>query len=163
MGAAIGAAQTEAQTDAQTEAATAFTGRAAEVAARCDLPIRTRCDGDACAGLLVAPDLDRLWGWARLVWTSPRFVATTAGRELGVPLAGMPCSGAVEELVSAPNAHGVLAIEHPDGTEVWCAVSGDPARALALCDAGMAELAPPPTGTTASFARRGVRELSLRR
>lgn len=116
---------------------TVFADRADRVRTSCDLALDTRCDDQACAGVLAAPDLDRLDGWLELVFRSPRFVLSTAARDLGVPPDALPCGAAVEALV---REGGVTAVELPDGTEVWCTVTGSVDAGRALCDALTADL-----------------------
>ncbi len=105
----------------------------------CDLPLAKACDGATCVAVATMPDLDSITGWLSIVATSPRFVASTAARDLGVPARGMPCGLAVDGLEA-------LAVELRDGTEVWCVVDGDERAGRALCEA----LAAPAIGDAAA-------------
>lgn len=138
-----------------------YEGRAGAVLAACDLPVLTRCRGTTCVGLLTAPDLDRIEGWLRLGLDSPRFVASTALRDLGVPLGELPCGAAIDRLLADTGARGV---ELPDGTEVWCTID-DSERAQgwrATGDALCSELATERVGEQAArFAEPRLRELDL--
>jgi hypothetical protein len=81
---------------------------------------------------------------------SPRFVASTALRDLGMPVDFMPCGGAIERLVQGGS---VPAVELPDGTEVWCAAESP--EELALCDeAAVARLGPGAFGFSSPDVRR---------
>ena len=133
-----------------------WTRRAEAVASACDLAVQTRCDGETCAAVVTMPDLDRLTGWLSLSLRSPRFVLSTAARDLGVPIDGMPCGVAVERLVSEA---GVRAVELPDGTEVWCTVDGDPDAGRGLCRALAADRI---GGAADRFTGDALRELSFR-
>lgn len=135
---------------------TRFEARAADVRDACDLDLDLRCDERACAGVLTAPDLDRLGGWLTFVFASPRFVLSTAARDLGVPPRVLPCGSAVEQLVGTS---GVTAVELEDGTEVWCTTSGETAAGQALCDALAAEHGRPEVG----FGATGLRRLTFDR
>lgn len=98
------------------------------------------------------PDMDRITGWLGLLAHSPRFVLSTAARDLGLPVSGLPCGVAVD-------GRAALALELDDGTEVWCSYDGDEARGRALCRA----LARPRIGALAArFEQPGLRRLSFR-
>jgi hypothetical protein len=128
---------------------TAHAERVEAVVTSCGLPVRTWCEGERCVALTIGPDLDRITGWAELVLDSPRFVLSTALRDVGVPTGALPCGGAIAGLVPGGS---VPAIELADGTEVWCAAEPD---SLALCDAAaQAELGPEAVGFTAPDVRR---------
>lgn len=135
-GAASGPAVSESEEAPQWEA------RAAAVRAACDLPVASRCDGDGCVALASGPDLDGLAGWFAVIGERPRFVATVLLRDVGVAPAWMPCGGAIAQL--APD--GVILVELPDGSELWCA--GDAARCDALAGFGA------PTGAFVASKRR---------
>ena len=114
------------------------------VATQCDLQLTLVCGDDACAVMGAAPDLDGPGGWVRMVWNSPRFAASTALRDLGVPATRLPCGDALDGLLAgAPTRQRVAA----DGGMVWCA------GPIAVCDAGAAQLG----HQVESFA--GAREL----
>jgi hypothetical protein len=85
----------------------------------CDLHTQTRCQGQVCAAVAVTPDLDRFGGWLAIATTSPRLVATTVARDLGLPVGALPCGAAVDALIGTG---GIRALELPGGTEVWCTV-----------------------------------------
>lgn len=131
-----------------------FATRADDVRASCDLPLDVRCDDAACVGVLTAPDLDRIDGWVSLVFRSPRFVLSTAARDLGVPSRMLPCGSAVAALVGD---HGVDAVELADGTEIWCTVTGAVDAGRALCDAVAAERG----RADARFGAEGLRRLAF--
>jgi hypothetical protein len=111
-----------------------FRAVAAAVARSCGLDPRVACEGDACVALAEAPDLDRATGWARMVLAHPRFVASTALRDLGVPATALPCGDAIAQLARLTGSPDVGLVERTDGSEVWCA--GPPA----VCDAAAAAL-----------------------
>lgn len=108
-----------------------FAERAASVRAACDLDLAIACGGSTCVGVTQAPALDGPLAWAALAWASPRFVASAALRDLGVPAPGLPCGAAIEAFAG----DGVIAAPLPDGTEAWCAIAGDPLAGRALCGA----------------------------
>jgi hypothetical protein len=139
--------------DAVADVAAEWGARAADVARDCDLPVETACEGDACVALLRGPDLDGALGWLTLALSSPRFVASTALRDLGVGAGTLPCGAAIDGLLAG---RGVPMIELADGTELWCAT--DAAGDTALCD----RLARERFGA-AGFGRPGVRRLSFER
>ena len=134
------------------EPAREWTRQAEEVTRACDLPVETTCEDGACVALLHGPDLDHALGWIGLVLTSPRFVASTLLRDVGVDAETLPCGAAIEDFV----AHGdeVPMIELADGTELWCATDG--AGDTALCDRAAAE-----RYGASGFAVPGVRRLSF--
>lgn len=131
-----------------------FPDRAQAVADTCGLPVQVRCAGAACAAVLTMPDMDRPTGWLALTLRSPRFVLSTAARDLGVPPVATPCGAAVERLLVDP----VVALELADGSEVWCAAARADAESRALC----AALATPMIGArAAAFVDEPLRELSF--
>ena len=103
---------------------------AEEVAETCDLPVQTTCDDRACIAMVVGPDLDSPTGWAELLASSPRFVASTALRDLGIPTSALPCGQAISGLV---DGRAIRSVELEDGTEVWCTVQGDAAVGVRMC------------------------------
>ncbi|MBX2800876.1 MAG: hypothetical protein KTR31_24560 [Myxococcales bacterium] len=107
--------------------------------ASCGLPVRLTCP-DGCVVVVEGPDLDGPAGWARLLATSPRFVASTALRDLGVPTRSLPCGQAIDALLPSGE---VRAVELPTGAEVWC---GSPqpwsSQAAAACNAAASERSP---------------------
>lgn len=108
-----------------------YAARAREVRRACDLDLAIACRGATCVAVTAAPDLDGPWGWAALAVSSPRFVASTALRDLGVPSPGLPCGQAIARFVGDD---GVIAAT--SGTEeVWCGVDGDAEAGRALCGA----------------------------
>ena len=127
------------------------------VTASCGLAIDTVCRDGRCVAISVGPDLDRLEGWVTLVATSPRFVLSTALRDLGVPGGLMPCGGAIAALTQSGS---VPAVELPDGTEVWCAAEQEDREALALCDVAATERV---GAAVAGFQRQDVRRLTFSR
>jgi hypothetical protein len=135
----------------------AYRARAARVARSCGLGAVTRCRDGACVAALTMPDLDRLGGWVRLGFSSPRFVLSTVARDLGVPPRILPCGTAVAELVGEGT---VRTVELPDGDEVWCAVEGEPEQANTLCDTLAEERA---GARAARFSEPGLRQLSFDR
>lgn len=110
----------------------AFDEQRQTVTAACDLDLDAGCGDGYCAALTVMPDLDRLGGWLQVSASHPRLVVSTVLRDLGIPAGGIPCGAAVASLAAE---HGVAAVELPDGTEVWCAVSGDEAAGFGWCGA----------------------------
>jgi len=129
-----------------------YARRVAAVESSCDLQVDRACDGRGCVLLLAAPDLDRPEGWAEMVWRSPRFVASTALRDLGVPPGWMPCGTALGALGA-----DTLTVEQRDGTELWCTGEGPEGQLpAALCE----EVALRRYGA-GGFDQPGVRRLSF--
>ncbi|MEZ4321299.1 MAG: hypothetical protein R3F61_27735 [Myxococcota bacterium] len=120
-----------------------FAARAGALEDACDLDVHVACGGDLCVALTESPDLDGPLGWAELALSRPRFVASTALRDLGLPAGRIPCGDAIGAVT---RDLGAIQRERPDGTEVWCAIdsgsrAGDwESGARALCDAAARSL-----------------------
>lgn len=125
-----------------------FRAVTAAVAGSCGLVPRVACEGDACVALAEAPDLDRASGWVQMVVAHPRFVASTALRDLGVPAPALPCGDAIGRLARLTGSPDVGLVERTDGSEVWCA--GPPA----VCDEAAAALGLDAIGFNQPGARR---------
>jgi len=128
--------------------------RVAAVEASCDLAPHQACDDRGCVLLLAMPDLDSPLGWAQMIWRSPRFVASTAARDLGVPPGSIPCGTAIAALGA-----DTLAVEQVDGSELWCTgTRPDGTLPTGLCDdEALARYG------VRGFSDPGVRRLSFRR
>lgn len=118
----------------------------------CDLPVESICDGNDCVILLHAPDLDGFSGWIDMATESPRFVVTTAARDLGFEPAWTPCGAAIGDI---PNE--ILMIELSSGQQLWCAGTNGHNWA-GVCDAYAMD-----TYGESGFTRPGVRRLQFRR
>ncbi len=104
----------------------AFEAQVAALDSHCDLPLHSACADETCVALVVSPDLDQLQGWIRVAIERPRFVASAALRDLGIPADALPCGQAIDAFTSTSE---VRAVELPDGTELWCVVqraAGEP-------------------------------------
>ncbi len=109
-----------------------FTASATEVARHCGLVPQVACDGPHCVALAEAPDLDAASGWAEMLVSHPRFVVSTALRDLGVPPTALPCGDAIASFDAG--GQGAALVERPDGSEVWCVGPPD------VCDAAASTL-----------------------
>jgi len=129
--------------------AQAFLQRAAAAEQACGLGAEPVCEGSDCVLLMEAPDLDRLLGWARMAWRSPRFVASAAARDLGVPPPWIPCGAALGALQA-----DTLTVERPGEAELWCTGAGPTGKVPRdLCEAEAQR----------RFGRGGFTEPGLRR
>lgn len=136
---------------------------------RCGLQPHTACQGSTCASIVEGPDLDRFSGWLQISLQSPRFVFSTIVRDLGLPAALLPCGQAIGALAGEHDPSGAppsqtVALELPDGTEIWCTSAdqgdapGAAARIAALCDTIATRRVGP---HAARFATEGLRRLSF--
>ena len=130
-----------------------FTRVVSDLTQRCGLVPTVVCDGARCVALAEAPDLDAASGWVQMAVQHPRFVASTAMRDLGVPATALPCGDAIAGLSHATEQEDVALVERADGSEVWCAGPTD------LCDAAALELGLRAEG----FARPDARRLRFQR
>ena len=92
----------------------------------CGLPATAHCAGSDCVLMLAGPDLDRFTGWMQLALQSPGLALATASRQVGMP--DTTCATTLRGLDADLR---ILALEAPDGAELWCAA---PQGLEALCD-----------------------------
>jgi len=124
-----------------------FARRVEAVAASCGLDAQPVCEGATCVVLLEMPDMESPLGWAEVLWRSPRFVLSTAARDLGLSEDLMPCGVAIDGL-----SGGATVVESPGGEELWC--TGDGPGMEALCEQ---------VSGVEGFAAPDARRLSFRR
>jgi hypothetical protein len=120
------------------------------LATECDLRPDLVCEGPTCVVVMAMPDMESPWGWVQVAARSPRFVASTAARDLGLGPDLLPCAHAIDGL-----SGGAAVVEQPDGREVWCTGTGP--KVGALCDT----VAGQRLGVT-GFDAPDVRRLSFR-
>ncbi len=124
-----------------------FARRVEAVAASCGLDAQPVCEGATCVVLLEMPDMESPLGWAEVLWRSPRFVLSTAARDLGLSEDLLPCGVAIDGL-----SGGATVVESPGGEELWC--TGDGPGVEALCEQ---------VSGVEGFAAPDARRLSFRR